>query len=117
MVSLRLQKRLASAVMKVGKKRVWFDPNETSEISMASSRRTIRKLVSDGLIVKKNEAVHSRARARAFLEERRKGMIHLHFRNQFVETTISYLDRKTYWIWKEKGKEERQIPSQGSLDP
>ena len=38
MVNLRLQKRLAAAVLKCGRGRVWMDPNETSEISLANSR-------------------------------------------------------------------------------
>lgn len=37
MVSLKLQKRLAASVLKCGKGKVWLDPNETSEISMANS--------------------------------------------------------------------------------
>lgn len=41
MVSLKLQKRLAAAVLKCGKNRVWLDPNEVSEISMANSRNLI----------------------------------------------------------------------------
>merc|ERR1711963_673520 len=73
MVSLKTQKRLASAVMKCGQRRVWLDPNEASEISLATSRRTIKKLVKDGLVVKKQVMTHSRANARKFHEERRLG--------------------------------------------
>jgi large subunit ribosomal protein L19e len=39
MASLKLQKRLASAVLKCGQKRVWIDPNETSEVALANSRK------------------------------------------------------------------------------
>lgn len=35
---LRLQKRLASSVLRCGKKKVWLDPNETNEIANANSR-------------------------------------------------------------------------------
>ena len=38
MVSLKLQKRLAAAVLGCGKKKVWLDPNEINDISMANSR-------------------------------------------------------------------------------
>ena len=38
MVSLKLQKRLASSVLKCGRGKVWLDPNEVNEISMANSR-------------------------------------------------------------------------------
>lgn len=39
--TLRLQKRLAAAVMKCGKNKVWFDPNETNEIANANSRKLL----------------------------------------------------------------------------
>ena len=38
MVLLKVQKRLAAAVLKCGKRKVWIDPNETSEVSTANSR-------------------------------------------------------------------------------
>lgn len=64
MVSLLLQKRLASSVLKCGKRKVWLDPNETTEISMANSRQNVRKLVKDGFIIKKPTRIHSRSRTR-----------------------------------------------------
>ncbi|KAH0519510.1 60S ribosomal protein L19 [Microtus ochrogaster] len=53
MSMLRLQKRLASSVLRCGKKKVWLDPNETNEIANANSRQQIRKLIKDGLIIRK----------------------------------------------------------------
>lgn len=38
---LRLQKRLASSVLRCGKKKVWLDPNETNEIANANSRKDL----------------------------------------------------------------------------
>jgi len=73
MSSLRLQKRLSAAVLKCGKNKVWLDPNETNEIANANSRQNIRKLIKDGLIIRKPVAVHSRARVRKNAEARRKG--------------------------------------------
>merc|ERR1711896_49751 len=46
MVSLKLQKRLAASVLKCGKRKIWLDPNEVNEISMANSRLNIRKLLA-----------------------------------------------------------------------
>ena len=37
MVSLKLQKRLAASVLSCGLRKVWLDPNEVNEISMANS--------------------------------------------------------------------------------
>ncbi|GFR13280.1 60S ribosomal protein L19 [Trichonephila clavata] len=73
MSCLRLQKRLAAAVLKCGKRKVWLDPNEMSEIANANSRQNVRKLVKDGLIIRKPVVIHSRARCRKNKEARRKG--------------------------------------------
>ena len=50
-----------------------MDPNEINEIANANSRANIRKLIKDGLVIKKPVAVHSRSRVRANNEARRKG--------------------------------------------
>lgn len=73
MVNLTTQKRLAATVLGCGERRVWLDPSEASEIANANSRQTIRKLVSDGLIIRKPVAMHSRARARELNAARRIG--------------------------------------------
>merc|ERR1711975_31280 len=72
-VSLNLQKRLAASVLKCGKRKVWLDPNEVNEISMANSRQNIRKLVKDGFVIRKPCKIHSRARVTRRLEAKRKG--------------------------------------------
>jgi large subunit ribosomal protein L19e len=69
---LRLQKRLAASVLKCGKGKVWIDPNEVNEISNANSRQNVRRLIKDGLIIRKPAKVHSRFRAREKAEARRK---------------------------------------------
>ncbi|GAB1733456.1 hypothetical protein NU195Hw_Modified_505t1 [Hortaea werneckii] len=72
-VNLRTQKRLAASVAGCGKRKVWLDPNEVNEISNANSRQTVRKLLSDGLIIKKPVTMHSRASARELTAARRIG--------------------------------------------
>jgi len=71
--SLKLQKRLAASVLGCGKRKVWLDPNEINEISMANSRKNIRKLVKDGFVIRKPPKMHSRARTRLRLAAKRKG--------------------------------------------
>lgn len=51
MANLRLQKRLAASILKTGKRKVWLDPNETAEISMANSRQNIRKVRGVGVLL------------------------------------------------------------------
>merc|ERR1712071_606855 len=96
MSNLRLQKRLSASVMKCGKRKVWLDPNEVNEIANANSRQNIRKLIKDGLIIKKPVAVHSRARGRKNTEARRKGR-HCGFGKR-KGTANARMPQKLMWI-------------------
>jgi large subunit ribosomal protein L19e len=73
MVNLRSQKRLAASVADVGKRKIWLDPNEQSEIGNANSRTHVKKLIKDGRIIIKPTTVHSRARTLDLLAAKRKG--------------------------------------------
>merc|ERR1712038_294297 len=73
MSSLKLQKRLAADILHCGKNKVWLDPNESLAISNANSRHHIRRYIKDGLIIKKQVSIHSRARVRERLAARRLG--------------------------------------------
>lgn len=39
-----LVRRLAASVLKCGERKVWLDPNEVNEISLANSRQNVRKV-------------------------------------------------------------------------
>jgi len=71
--NLRSQKQLAASVLGVGKRKIYLDPSHLSEIGNANSRQNIRKLKKDGLIIKKPNVIHSRARVRATHEAKAKG--------------------------------------------
>ena len=73
MVNLRQQRRLAAEILRVGKGRVWMDPNEVNEIALANSRKAVRKLIKDNFIFKKKIQIHSRQRALLRKQERRLG--------------------------------------------
>ncbi|KAG5507437.1 hypothetical protein JIQ42_07734 [Leishmania sp. Namibia] len=73
MVSLKLQARLASSILGCGRARVWLDPNEAMEIQNANSRKSVRKLIKDGFIIRKPVKVHSRARWRKMKEAKDMG--------------------------------------------
>lgn len=100
MVSLRLQKRLAASVLDCGKKRLWLDPNESNEISLANSRMSIRKLIKDGLIMRRSITIHSRARARRHLESVRKGR-HTGFGKR-KGTREARMPTKVLWIRRQR---------------
>lgn len=59
--------------MKCGKRKIWLDPNETSDIGLANSRQNVRKLIKDGFIVKRPNATHSKARHQRYLAAKAKG--------------------------------------------
>ncbi|PVU89216.1 hypothetical protein BB561_005485 [Smittium simulii] len=71
--NLSSQKRLAASVLKCGERKVWLDPNEVTSIATANSRKNIRKLVKNGLIFKKPNAMHSRFRVRERAAAKRLG--------------------------------------------
>ncbi|KAH9819976.1 ribosomal protein L19e-domain-containing protein [Melampsora americana] len=71
--NLRSQKRLAASVLGVGKNKIHFDPTQLAEIATANSRQTIRKLHKDGLIVKRQNVLHSRSRTREMHAAKAKG--------------------------------------------
>lgn len=73
MTNLRSQKRLASSVLNVGKRKIYLDPQHLSDLANANSRQNIKKLFKDGLIVKKPTIIHSRARVREVHEAKSKG--------------------------------------------
>jgi len=87
MVSLKVQKRLSAKVLKCGKGRIWMDPNEATEIGLAKSRRSVKKLAKDGYIVKKQTVTHSRSKARAWDAAKRLG---------------KYSNKTNYWHWDKK---------------
>eukprot|EP01098_Paradermamoeba_levis_P009131 TRINITY_DN3789_c0_g1_i1.p1 TRINITY_DN3789_c0_g1~~TRINITY_DN3789_c0_g1_i1.p1 ORF type:complete len:288 (+),score=126.76 TRINITY_DN3789_c0_g1_i1:119-865(+) len=100
MVSLRLQKRLAASVLKCGKRKIWLDPNEVSEISMANSRQNVRKLVKDGLIIRKPLKSQSRARIRKNQIAKSKGR-HTGFGKR-RGTRDARLPAKVIWIRRQR---------------
>lgn len=73
MGNLKVQKRLAAAVKECGKKKIWMDPNETTEIASANTRMQIRRLIKDGIIIKKPVNIHSKYRVRKDKQARLKG--------------------------------------------
>jgi large subunit ribosomal protein L19e len=96
MSSLRVQKRLASSILRCGNKKIWLDPNEANEIANANTRQSVRKLVKDGLIIKKPVAVHSRFRTRKNNEARRKGRHMGHGKRK--GTANARMPTKILWI-------------------
>lgn len=96
MTDLRNQKRLAASILKVGKGRVWIDPDRTEDVASAVTRADVRRLVTGGAISAKPENAVSRGRTRKAQAQRAKGRR----RGQGSRKGAKYarLPRKERWI-------------------
>jgi large subunit ribosomal protein L19e len=114
-MKLTTQKRLAADVMKVGKSRVWIDPDFEDEISLAITRDDIRRLVDEGAIQKKPIRGVSRGRARHKLSQKRKGQRSGPGRKKGKAT--SKLSSKDRWMMKIRPmrKELRKLRNDGKI--
>ena len=72
-MSVVSQKRMAADLLKVGKTRIWVDPEDTDRVSSAITREEIRKLIHEGSIKKLPEIGISRGRKRVRKKELRAG--------------------------------------------
>ena len=73
MTNLTNQRRLAAQIMKVGKNRVWIDPQRIEDVESAITREEVRKLVHEQII--KASAIQgvSRGRAKVIQSKKRRG--------------------------------------------
>ena len=72
-MSLKLQKRLAASLLKVGITKIKFDQDRLSEIKDAITKSDIRKLIGKKAIEVKRINEQSRYRARLRIIQKRKG--------------------------------------------
>lgn len=72
-MSGRSQRRIAADILKVGKNRIWLDPEDMDAISSAITRTEIRKLIHEGAIRTLPEMGSSRGRTRRVKLKKRAG--------------------------------------------
>jgi len=72
-MNLKSKRQLSSRIVGVGFDRVWFDPARLSEIKEAITREDLKKLMSTGAILIKQEKGVSKGRFRKVLKQKRKG--------------------------------------------
>lgn len=77
-----------------------MDPNETTELANANSRQNVRKLIKDGLIIKKPQAMHSNYRHRLHAEAKRKGRHTGHGNRQ--GTAEARMPSKVLWMRRQR---------------
>jgi len=64
---------MAAAILKVGESRIWIDPERIEDVESAITREDVRRLISEGAIMRRPQRVPSRGRIRLWKEERRLG--------------------------------------------
>ncbi|MHA1410322.1 MAG: 50S ribosomal protein L19e [Candidatus Odinarchaeia archaeon] len=72
-MSIKPQKELAAKILKAGKNRIWIDPERIDDVMLAIRREDIRRLINDGVIVKKPKTNISRGRARILAAKKKAG--------------------------------------------
>jgi large subunit ribosomal protein L19e len=73
MSNLTNQRRLASQIMKVGRNRIWIDPQRIEDVESAITRQEVRKLVHEKVIASIPIQGVSRGRAKAVQSQKRRG--------------------------------------------
>ncbi|MEM3677037.1 MAG: 50S ribosomal protein L19e [Candidatus Bathyarchaeia archaeon] len=86
-MSLRIQRRLAAELLKVGESRIWIDPGSIERVEAAITRDEIKRLIHEGVIRRLPERGVSKGRVRS--KPRRRGP---------GSRKGSTIDRKTLWI-------------------
>ncbi len=74
-MNLRSQRRMAAEILRVGRNRVWIDPEKASEVELAIAREEIRRLIHEKAIRKLQEKGISRSRAKILHEKRKRGKL------------------------------------------
>ena len=94
-MKLTNQKRLAADIMKIGKTRVWIDPERIEEVEEVITRAEIRGLINDGVIQALPQKGISRGRARVRQIKRKKGLRRGHGSRSGGRTSV--LSKKERW--------------------
>jgi len=66
-------RKIAAEILKCGKDRVWFDPEQQEKVKSAMTKEDIRTLIKEKAVKKRQENFKSRGRARILQEKRKKG--------------------------------------------
>jgi large subunit ribosomal protein L19e len=72
-MELKMQRKVASRILKCGASRVWFDPVRLTDVEEAITSADIRKLINDGVIKAVPKRGVSSARKQKMRMQKRKG--------------------------------------------
>lgn len=97
-MSLESQRRLAAELLKIGKGRVWINPNRIEDVEAAITREEIRRLIHEEIIQPLPKKGVSRVRARVLHEKKKKGLRRGPGRKS--GTTHARISKKQRWMRK-----------------
>jgi len=66
-------RRMAAEILKVGKTKIVFSEKDKSRIAESMTKEDVRQLIKEGIVKKRKDNYHSRARARKLKEKKTKG--------------------------------------------
>ncbi len=116
MVDVKIQRKLAAKVLKVGVHRVKINPEKMEDVSFAVTRRDIQGLIKSKVIKKRNVKGTSRARARVLHLKKKRGQRKGLGSRKGKKT--ARMPRKRTWINKIRAlrKHLRKLKEEGYID-
>ena len=115
-MDVKVQRRLAAKILKVGVNRVKIDPDSLSDVALAITREDVRRHIDDGNIRKRKVKSISRGRARALHAKKRRGQrMGIGSRKG---PKYSRLPKKRQWINRVRAQRKflRQLRDEGYID-
>ncbi len=114
-MNIRSQRNIAKNILKVGRNKVWIDPEKIGEIEEAITKNDIRKFISDGAITKRPIVGTSTGRSKKIKEQKKKGRMSGHGKRK--GTQKARLSSKRAWITKIRAlrKELRDLKSKEKI--
>ncbi|MHA1222408.1 MAG: 50S ribosomal protein L19e [Candidatus Heimdallarchaeaceae archaeon] len=115
-MDVKIQRKLAAKILKIGVNRVKIDPDSLSDLALAITREDVKRHIDDGTIKKRKIKGISRGRARAVAAKKQRG--------QRIGTgsrkgpKYSRLPSKTRWINKIRAQRKylKKLRDDGYID-
>ncbi|WXG40540.1 MAG: 50S ribosomal protein L19e [Candidatus Freyarchaeum deiterrae] len=95
-MNLRAQRKMAASILKVGENRIWIDPENIDNVSMAIRKEDVRALIRSKAIRARGIVGTSRGRTRNLTEKKRKGQRRGEGKRRGAK--YSRITRKRLWI-------------------
>jgi large subunit ribosomal protein L19e len=114
--NLKNQRRLAASLLKCGKNRVWLDPERLDEISEATTRRDVKRLIqSDAIKANQKKGISSWRRKHAMAQRAKGKRRGAGSKKGGAETRLA---RKREWITRIRALRSllKELKEKGAID-